>query len=322
MKAVFLDSLSLGDDVDLTVLTDDGNDWTLYPASTAADVAERIAGAEIVVSNKVPLDSATLAACDTLKLVCIPATGTNNVDLDAATKAGVPVCNCTAYGTASVSQHVFALMLALATRLQDYTAAVARGDWGRSQAFCLMDYPIMELKGKTLGIVGFGELGRAVADIARAFGMQVLISERPGATTLREGRLDLHDMLPRCDVLTLHLPLTDESRNLISAAELALLPTHALLINCARGGIIDEHALAEALRQGQIGGAGVDVLTEEPPVNGNVLLDDTIPNLIVTPHSAWASRESRQNIVQMTADHIQRFCQGQPLRTVNGLGEG
>lgn len=322
MKAVFLDSLSLGDDVDLTVLTNDGNDWTLYPASTAADVTERIAGAEIVVSNKVPLDSATLAACDTLKLVCIPATGTNNVDLDAAAKAGVPVCNCTAYGTASVSQHVFALMLTLATRLQDYTAAVARGDWGRSQAFCLMDYPIMELKGKTLGIVGFGELGRAVADIARAFGMQVLISERPGATTLREGRLDLHDMLPRCDVLTLHLPLTDESRNLISAAELALLPAHALLINCARGGIVDEHALANALRQGQIGGAGVDVLTEEPPVNGNVLLDDTIPNLIVTPHSAWASRESRQNIVQLTADHIQRFCQGQPLRTVNGLGEG
>ena len=320
MKAVFLDSVSLGDDVDLTRLTNDGNDWTLFPACNQADVAERIRGADIVVSNKVPLDAETISACDSLKLICVPATGTNNVALDAATRANIPVCNCTAYGTASVSQHVFALMLTLATRLRDYTEAVQRGDWGRSQAFCLMDYPIMELHGKTLGIVGYGKLGQAVAAIGRAFGMKILISERPGATRLREDRVWLDQMLPQCDVLSLHLPLTDESRNLIGAEELALLPRHALLINCARGGIVDEGALASALRDGRIGGAGVDVLTEEPPADGNVLLDDDIPNLIVTPHSAWASRESRQRIVEMTAAHIQQFCRGEAVTTVNRVG--
>ncbi|MDO6461101.1 2-hydroxyacid dehydrogenase [Granulosicoccaceae sp. 1_MG-2023] len=320
MKAVFLDSLSLGDDVDLTPLTGDGNDWTLYPSAGKDEVAERIAGADIVVANKAPLDRDVLAAADALKLICVPATGVNNVDLQAADEAGIAVCNCTAYGTAAVSQHVFALMLSLATKLPQYSAAVARGDWARSKAFCLMDYPIMELQGKTLGIVGYGELGRAVAGLAKAFGMQVLISERPGADSVREGRLLLQDMLPRCDVLSLHLPLNEHSRNLIGAAELQLLPDHALLINCARGGIVDETALAAALRDGVIGGAGVDVLSEEPPRNGNPLLSDDIPNLIVTPHSAWASREARQRIVQIVAGHISHFCKGGTPDAINLKG--
>jgi glycerate dehydrogenase len=219
------------------------------------------------------------------------------------------------YGTPSVVQQVFALILALTTRLQDHQAAVARGEWQRSDQFCLLDYPFRELAGRRLGIVGYGELGRAVGRVGEAFGMQLLIAQRPGGDA-RPGRIPLVDLLPQVDVLSLHCPLTEQTRNLIGAAELSAMKPDALLINAARGGIVDEVALAAALRAGTIGGAGVDVLSREPPVEGNPLLAADLPNLIVTPHVAWASRESRQRMVDELALNIEAFLQGRERNRV------
>ncbi len=317
MKAVFLDADSLGaDDLDLQPLKSSVDQWQSFAATAPEQVIERIDGADIIIVNKVVLDAEALHSNLDLKLVCVAATGTNNVDLQTASALGVVVCNCQAYGTASVAQHVFALMLALSTRLLQYHQAVQAGDWTRSSQFCLLDYPITELSGKTLGIVGYGELGQEVARLAQAFGMQVLVAERAGKSA-RAGRMTLEALLPQVDVLSLHCPLTDETRGLIGSAELALMRPGALLINAARGGIVDEPALVTALEQGQISGAGVDVLSVEPPPAGNPLLCCRHPNLIITPHSAWGSREARQRIVGQVGENIRGYRQGRALRMVN-----
>jgi len=226
------------------------------------------------------------------------------------------VCNVRGYATPAVVQHVFALILALRTRLVDYRRAVADGRWQRSPHFCLLDYPIRELTGSKLGIVGYGELGKAVARVAEAFGMQVLISQRPGGPE-RPGRLPLHELLHQVDILSLHCPLTPQTQGLIGGEALKLMRPDALLINAARGGIVDEAALASALRAGRLGGAGIDVLTEEPPLRGSPLLETGVPNLIVTPHIAWASRESRQRLVDEVARNIQAFLAGRPRNLVS-----
>lgn len=317
MRGVFLDKDSLGrGDLDLSPLEGSLTDLRYYPNTAAQQVIERIAHASVVISNKGKLDAKALAAAKKLRLICVAATGTNNVDLEAAAKYGIRVCNCQGYGTPSVAQHVFALMLALTIKLCDYRQLVNEGRWQAAEQFCLLDFPIRELPGKTLGIVGYGELGRNVARIARAFGMQVLIAQRPGTLEPEEGRIPLHALLPQIDILSLHCPLTSETRGLIGAWELALMRRDAVLINTARGGIVDETALAEALRRRALGGAGVDVLTEEPPAQGNPLLAADIPNLIVTPHCAWGSRESRQRLVEQLADNIRAFIAGKPIRVV------
>lgn len=316
MKTVFVDLASLDrDDLDLSVIERQASELVSYGVTRPDQLSHRLADAQVVITNKTVLDAGLLSMLPQLKLICIAATGSDNVDLDAARQRGIVVSNCQGYGTGSVVQHTFGLMLALATRLQDYSAAVGRGDWGRSEQFCLLDYPIMELQGKTLGIVGFGELGQAVGRIAEAFGMRVLVAARPG-TEPAAGRLALAELLPQVDILSLHCPLTEQSRNLIDAPALALMKSSALLVNAARGGIVDEAALADALRAGRLGGAGVDVLAVEPPVDGNPLLADDIPNLIVTPHSAWGSVEARQRIVGQIADNIAAFERGQPQRQV------
>ncbi|MFB6260688.1 MAG: NAD(P)-dependent oxidoreductase, partial [Thiohalorhabdaceae bacterium] len=238
---------------------------------------------------------AEIASADRLKLIAIAATGTNNVDLEAARAHGVAVANVVGYATPSVTQHVFGLLLALTTHLPEYREAVRAGRWSESPHFCLLDYSIEELAGRTLGIAGYGELGRKVADVAKAFGMDVRIAQLPGRPE-RPDRTPLAELLPDLDALSLHCPLTDETRGLIGPRELARLPDHALLINTARGGIVDEPALAEALSAGTIGGAGVDVLGQEPPPHHHPLLAADIPNLIVTPHTAWASRQARQRM--------------------------
>lgn len=285
-------------------------DWRFYGATPPNAVSERIRGAGLVVSNKVVLDSAALTA-QGLRLVCIAATGANNLDLATARERGIAVTNVTGYATAAVLQHVFALILALTTRLPGYQQLIRAGAWQRSDQFCVLDLPIRELAGKTLGVVGYGELGRAVARMAEAFGMGVLIAQRPGGPDGQRGRLPLEELLPRVDVLSLHCPLADNTRDLIGEPELALMRTDALLINTARGGIVDEGALARALRDGRIGGAGIDVLSEEPPVTGNPLLAPDLPNLILTPHIAWASRESRQRLLDEIAENIRAFLAGQ-----------
>ncbi|MBM7060148.1 2-hydroxyacid dehydrogenase [Pseudomonas sp. UL073] len=315
-RAVFLDhaSLDLGD-LDLTPLRAAFDELVVHDASLPAQVAERLRGAQVAISNKAPLDAATFAACPELKLVLLSATGTNNVDLAAARAHGVTVCNCQGYGTPSVAQHTLMLLLALATRLPDYHDAVRDGRWQQANQFCLLDFPIVELEGKTLGLLGHGELGGAVARLAEAFGMRVLLGQLPGRPP-RADRLALNELLPQVDALTLHCPLNEQTRNLIGARELELMKPGAFLINTARGGLVDEQALADTLRRGHLGGAAFDVLSVEPPRDGNPLLAGDIPRLIVTPHNAWGSREARQRIVGQLSENAQAFFAGAAIRTV------
>lgn len=320
MKGVFLDfdTISVDDDIDISPMTDlPGIAWTFYGATRPGELESRVQGCELVVVNKVVLDADTLArAAGSLKLIVIAATGTNNVDLEAAARHDVTVCNVRGYGTPSVVQHVYALILALTTQLPRYLEAVAGGRWQAHSQFCILDYPIRELNGLNLGLVGYGTLGRGVAAVAPAFGMNVLVAQRPGGGP-REGRLPLAELLPRTDILSLHCPLTDDTRGLIGCRELQAMKRDAVLINTARGGIVNESDLVEALRAREIGGAAFDVLTEEPPNNGNVLLDADLPNLIVTPHIAWASRESRQRVIDIVAGNIEACLAGTPVNVVH-----
>lgn len=316
-RAVFLDhtSLDLGD-LDLSPLRDCLGDLQLYADTTSENLIERLQGASVVISNKILLNAETLAACPQLKLILVAATGTNNVDLEAARARGIVVANCQGYGTPSVAQHTLTLLLALATRLLDYQNAVSAGQWQTAKQFCLLDFPIVELEGKTLGLFGHGELGSAVAKLAEAFGMRVLVGQIPGRPA-RADRLPLDELLPQVDALTFHCPLNEHTRNFIGARELAMLKPGAFVVNTARGGIIDEQALADALRSGHLGGAATDVLSVEPPRNGNPLLAVDIPRLIITPHSAWGSREARQRIVGQLTENAQAFFNGTALRVVS-----
>lgn len=310
LRTVVLDLATISrDDLDLSALDRVAPGWTGYPVTRPGEVAERVHDAEAILTNKIRIDRAVFEAAPALKVVCLAATGTNNVDLEEARARGVAVYNIQAYCTASVSQHVFALVLALTINIPGYRALLRDGAWKDSPQFCLLDFPIRELAGRTLGIVGYGELGRATARIGEAFGMEVLVSARPGGRP-GPGRLPFDEVLARADVLSLHCPLTPQTRGLIDAAALAHMKPDALLINTARGAVVDEAALADALRRGVIGGAGIDVLSEEPPVNGNPLLADDIPNLIVTPHIAWAAREARQRAIDGMAANIESFLAG------------
>jgi len=315
-RAVFLDhdSLDLGD-LDLAPLKAAFGELTLHPATAPEQIAERLRDAQVVITNKTPITAATLQACPALKLVLVAATGTNNVDLAAAREHGVVVSNCQGYGTPSVAQHTLMLLLALATRLPDYQQAIRAGQWQQAKQFCLLDFPIVELEGKTLGLLGHGELGGAVAKLAEAFGMRVLLGQLPGRPP-RADRLPLEELLPQVDALTLHCPLNEHTKNLIDAPQLALMKPTAFLLNTARGGLVNEQALADALRRGHLGGAATDVLTVEPPSAGNPLLAEDIPRLIVTPHSAWGSREARQRIVGQLTENAEAFFNGAPKRQV------
>ena len=316
-RAAFLDhsSLDLGD-LDLSSLSSCFADLQLYAHSTQAQTIERLQGVQVAISNKVPLNAEVFAACPELKLVLVAATGTNPIDLSAARAHGVIVSNCQGYGTPSVAQHTLMLLLALTTRLLDYQQDVRAGRWQQAQQFCLLDHPIVELHGKTLGLLGHGELGGAVAKLAEAFGMRVLLGQLPGRPA-REDRLSLDELLPQVDALTLHCPLNSDTLNLIDARELSLMKPTAFLINTARGGLINEQALADALRAGHLGGAATDVLTQEPPKDGNPLLAADIPRLIITPHSAWGSREARQRIVGQLSENALAFFNGTPMRVVS-----
>lgn len=314
--AVFLDhaTLDLGD-LDLQPLRERFSRLTLHDHTQPSERVERLRGAQIAITNKVCLDAETLAACPDLRLILIAATGTNNVDLIAARQHHVTVCNCQGYGTPAVAQHTLMLMLALANSLQEYQQQVRTGQWQRSAQFCLLDHPIMELSGKTLGVLGFGELGRAVATLAQAFGMRVLLGELPGRPA--PDHLPLSRLLPEVDILSLHCPLNEQTHHLIGAQQLAQMKPTALLINTARGGLVDEHALADALRNGRLGGAATDVLSEEPPRHGNPLLAADIPRLIITPHTAWGSREARQRIVTQLSENAAAFFEAAPIRIVS-----
>ncbi|HEX6550283.1 MAG TPA: NAD(P)-dependent oxidoreductase [Gammaproteobacteria bacterium] len=317
MLGAFLDfqTVSFNDDVRVMPLRAVVDELRLWPTTADAELHAHAADASVLFSNKVKLERALLEALPDLKLICLAATGTNNVDLQAARERGVAVCNVVSYCTAAVAQHVFAFILSLNQHLDEYGELLAGGAWKRAPQFTLLDYPIRELTGRVMGIVGYGELGSAVAKFAEAFGMRVLIATR-NADDTRPERIPLAELLSQSDVVSLHCPLTPETRGLIGRQQLALMKPDAILINTARGALVDEQALADALRGGAIGGAGIDVLSEEPPVHGNPLLEPGIPNLIVTPHIAWATREARQRVIVEMAANVAAFKKGEKRNRV------
>ncbi|MCH9639953.1 MAG: 2-hydroxyacid dehydrogenase [Betaproteobacteria bacterium] len=316
MRAVFLDfgSGSRGD-MDCTALEQAISPWRYYQDSSEQEVLERIKEAEIIVNNKVFLNREAIFAANRLKLICIAATGFNNVDLSAAAERNIPVCNVRGYATSSVVQHVLMLMLNLSCRFLEYQALVKSGGWQASKYFCPLDFSIEELSGKTLGIIGYGELGRGVAKVAEAFGMNVLIAEHKNKPA-RSGRTAFDEVIGQADFITLHCPLSPETRNLISRRELELMKPTAYLINTARGGLLNEKDLLHSLSTNSIAGAGIDVLQEEPPAKDSMILQYQLPNLIVTPHIAWASRESRQRLLDQIAENINNFFQNKPFNQV------
>ena len=292
--------------------------WTAYPATAAADVVQRLRGASIAITNKVPLRAPEIAQLPKLKMVAIAATGTDNVDLAACRERGIVVANIRDYSLVSVPEHVFTLILALRRNLRTYCADVEAGLWQQSSRFCLLDHPITDLGGSRLGIVGFGALGKKVAAIGRAFGMDVCVTSRSPLTDADADvtQLPLADLLRTADIVSLHLPLTEQTRNMIGKAELASMKRSALLINTARGGLVDEGALARALHDGVIGGAGFDVLSQEPPAPENPLLQITLPNFILTPHVAWASAGAMQTLADMLIDNVEAWQAGRARNTV------
>ncbi|AKH38503.1 MULTISPECIES: 2-hydroxyacid dehydrogenase [Nitrosomonas] len=316
MRAVFLDfgSVTRGD-IDCTRLEQAISPWHYYEDTATEQAIERVKDAEVVVINKALLDRAALSSANRLKLVCIAATGYNNIDLTAAADYNIPVCNVRDYATPSVVEHVFMLILNLSRRFIEYQHLVKNGGWQTSAHFCPLDFGIEELSGKTLGIIGYGMLGKAVAEIAQAFGMQLLIAEHKGQPA-RPGRTTFDEVISQSDFITLHCPLTDATRNLISQREFELMKPSAYLINTARGGLVNEADLLKSLSSGRIAGAATDVLQNEPPVAGNVLLEYPQPNLIITPHIAWASRESRQRLLDQIAGNIQNFFLNKPFNQI------
>jgi glycerate dehydrogenase len=308
-KTVFLDydTVSNGD-LDLGRLREVAGELILCDSSETK-IAERIKDADVALLNKLELTRELLSGAPRLKLVALAATGTNNVDLTAARERGIAVCNVRAYCTASVVQHVWGLILSLTQHVYEFSRLSKDGSWAKDEAAAVLSHPIRELQGRIFGVVGFGELGRGVARIAEAFGMQVKIANRPGSSP-QSGRVALDQLLATADIVSLHCPLNDATRGLIGARELALMKSDALLINTARGALIDGPALAAALKSGRLGGAGIDVLPQEPPMPGEPLLDGHIPNLIVTPHIAWAAREARQRCIDEMAANVRDFHDG------------
>jgi glycerate dehydrogenase len=316
MKAVFLDFATVGPGLDLAPLKDIFPALEIFDETADVDVAERIRSAEFVFANKVKLSSSLLSNAPKLRFIGLTATGVDNVDLQGAADRSIAVCNIRSYCTQSVTEHVFGVLLTLTHSLHRYVAAVRAGEWQRSSDFCMLDFPVRELSAMTMGIVGHGELGQGVARMARDFGMQVLVSVRPGQDAITDGRTPFDEVLQQSDVVSLHCPLTEQTEGLFGAAEFQRMKSDAILINTARGALIDSAALVAALKNGDIAGAAIDVLPVEPPVDGNPLLEYSGDNLIVTPHIAWATNEARQGAIDELAANVAAFLDGQKRNRV------
>lgn len=316
-SVVFLDAATMAD-TDLSQLQLPEITLTLYSQTSSEQLLTHAKGAQVLISNKVALDAKAIAALPQLRCILVAATGVNMVDLAAAKTAGIVVCNAQGYAGTAVPQQVFALLLQLTNHIQSYHQAVQQGLWSQSPQFCLHRQSIEELAGKTMTLVGYGDLGQATSRLAEAFGMKVLISERPDATEVRSGRTAFESAVRQADVLSLHCPLTAATEQLVNSKTLGWMKPTALLINTARGGLIDETALAAALTQGTIAGAALDVLSAEPPPDSHPLLSRSIPNLIITPHVAWASRQAMQRLVAQLQENLQGFLAQQPIRQVSG----
>ena len=286
-------------------------------AKDDASVTQAIAGHEIVISNKVPISRQTMEANPQLKLIAVAATGFNMVDIEAARDLGITVCNVANYSGTAVAEHAFMMMISLMHRLPLYEQKMKAGEWQKSKYFSIFAEPIFELKGKTLGIFGKGDIGREFARYAEAFGMNVLFSERKHATSIREGYTAFEDVLAQADVYSIHAPLTEDTKNLIDEKELAQMKDDVIIINVSRGGLVNELAMANALRNKTVGGAGFDVLTTEPPKPDNPLLALDLGNFILTPHTAWASEESIVKLVDILQNNINQFVKGSPVNVVS-----
>jgi len=299
-KAVILDADTMGD-VDFSPIREEVSELTIYPTTSAQQLHDHIAGAELIITNKVVIGAEVMGG---LKGILVVATGTNNIDMAAAAERNIPVLNVKNYGTDSVAQHTMMLMLSLAGRLPVYQQDLKNGAWQQSPFFCLLNHATTQLSGKTLVIVGQGALGSAVAKLAQAFAMNVVFAARPGFAD--DQRPDFISLLAQADVISFHCPLNDHTHHLLNSDNLGQVKPGALVVNCARGGVIDEEAALQALKTGRLGGLAVDVLPQEPPSNGHPLLDAMQENLnlIVTPHNAWISPQARQKIVQLTAENI------------------
>ncbi len=292
------------------------HEWLEFNETTGDQIVPRLQGASIVICNKLQLRSDNLSKLPELKLIAVAATGVDNIDLDYCRSAGIAVCNTRGYAVSSLPEHALMLMLALRRNLNAYRKDVSAGRWYEARQFCLLDHPIGDLRGDALGIIGYGTLGQAMARLGKAIGMEILVAEHKNATSVRAGRTAFADVLRKSDVLSLHCPLNDATRNLIGADELRQMKSDAILINTARGGLVDDGALLNALRTSQIAGAGVDVLRIEPPQPGNVLIESGLPNLIVTPHNAWASRQAMQTLADQLIDNLEAFARGEPRNLV------
>ncbi|MGB4063957.1 MAG: D-2-hydroxyacid dehydrogenase [Azonexus sp.] len=295
------------------------HDWVEYAKTAPAQVIERLAGATIAITNKVAIDAAAVAALPDLKMIAVSATGTNNVDLDACRARGIVVSNIRGYAVHTVPEHVMALLLALSRNLVAWRETLLAGGWQRAEQFCLFDHPIRDLHGATLGLIGSGTLGNGVARLAEAFGMRVLRAERKGATVVRPGYTAFDTVLAESDAISLHCPLTAETKDLIGEVELRAMKRSALLINTARGGIVDELALIHALKEGWIAGAGFDAITAEPPPADHPMVDPALlalPNFLLTPHVAWSSRPAMQTLADQLIDNIEAFVAGAPKNRV------
>ncbi|HEY8214420.1 MAG TPA: D-2-hydroxyacid dehydrogenase [Methylocystis sp.] len=308
-KIVFLDRETLDANVRKPNFP---HEYTEHAQTAPDQIVERLKGASICITNKVPLREATLKQLPDLKLIAVAATGTDVIDKAYTSANGIVVSNIRNYAFNTLPEHVFALLFALRRNLVNYYNSVRQGRWGYANQFCYFDYPIYDIAGSTLGIIGYGALGREIEKRATALGMKVLINDVMDVPN----KVDVATILREADVVTLNIPLTPETKNMISTKELASMKKSACIINTARGGIVDEAALADALRKGVIAGAGFDVLTVEPPKNGNILLDPTIPNLIITPHVAWASKEAMQVLADQLVDNIDAFVAGSPRNVV------
>ena len=313
---VFLDRATIPTQIDLPSLPFE-HQWLEYDFTSPELIVERAHQAEVIITNKVVLDRHVLSQLTHLKLVAVSATGFNNVDVDYCREQGIAVTNVQGYATQSVPEHVVAMMFALKRNLKGYHNDIAAGEWQRNKQFCFFTHPISDTAGSTLGVIGSGTLGQATAALAKALGMHVVFAERKGASECREGYLPFEQVLEQADVLTLHCPLNDETRHLIGRQELATMKPTSIVINTGRGGLVDEEALVDALKEGVIRGAGVDVFTDEPADESNSLIANMhLPNLLLTPHVAWGSDSSIQSLANILMDNIAAFMDGRDQNRV------
>ena len=315
-RIIFLDRETLPDEIILKSFAFP-NDLTVYQRTLPGEVAGRIAEADIVITNKVPVSGQALQSAPRVKLIAVAATGTDIIDIEACRKRGIVVSNIRNYAINTVPEQTFALILTLRRSILSYRDSVLKGRWQEAGQFCFFDHPIRDLAGSTLGVIGDGVLGKAVADLGKAFGMRVLFSDYKGTTGMGPLYTPFEQVLRQSDVITLHTPLIPTTRNMIGAAEFAVMERRPLLINAARGGLVDEDALVEALREGRLAGAGFDVATIEPPPKDHVLMRLLeMPNFILTPHVAWASREAIQSLADQLVDNVDAFVAGKPKNIV------